>query len=1152
MSIATIGTAPLSRFFALLMVSVWGFALGAAEPSAKPEGRPANDGAIPIVLDAPNSLDAFLAKIQSPDYVLLRGDRYQNLLKASASNASKPSSDPAISRLTVGGTAGASTADLMIEVELTLDDPAPRWISLKLDGLPLTLVREGERILPVRNQAGRDWEAEVSGVGRHVIEIALSTRVVSSGEERRIELSIPVAATTNLRLGFSEKPLEVLLGGREPLVTTTSPAKSGVRLDSSITPRSRLDLAWRVPLDRNNAVQPLLSAHGEIAVEVTTDAIRSRARWSITAIRGSARSLSFTLDRDEDLIDADLDNEPVATDTIVEGQKRLFTIPLAEPIRSMSPSKSVVLTTRRKLTANQTNRFTIKGYSLEHATLQVGAIAISQTGNLWTEGIAGRGVERIELEELPNELRGRPNTIFGYRFVDPSFDLSLKVEPSPPLFDSRGKTTMIVTDRQVTTNSEFQFRTTPGQIFDIKFRIPRGVDLQPLLINEIVQSWNLITEADPSNPASQSGNRILSIRLTPQAHQNGNFTIKLTGRQSLTPAPGSALGLIQPLQSTSLGGQLAIYKSVDLGIDLASTLAARQNAGFFRAGVLSSETSATPPSDLPTGVDKTPIKLTYEGSPESFALSIGRRARSIRSDVELNAKVSRSRIDYIELFQIEAVNGFLNDLMIIIPKMVTNDWQTESSEIASRELIETKPDGSRLYRLALTKSTLRSLTLRLKYQVEVNLDLAKEKSQPGEFQRIKLVNEADGTVRLSYETAPGIRLEVDSQGWSPELVSEAKLTAGEPVVGGLALRATQADPLPTFQIRADALLELPSLLIAATHLRTIVGNDETRVIATYRIDVHKSDLVITLPLESRLIQARLNQQAINDIEEASDRPGYRIRFSSNDAAVLTLEYALPAISTSAWIPPAIEGAVWQTIYWTVELPATTALLGVPREWSDQNEWFWESFYWKRRPSISSADLRRWLVASLNLKEKESDNLQVLTSSHSYLFRRIDGPKPLSVSLVSRITLLGVCSGVIGLVGILLVLLRPVVRIVVIPIAALGVLVSIGWDPNVTFQVLQSGIVGVALAVIAAYLQRLVDRRNPASPILSERSATATNLPQLQVSTSLIAPPKPDESTTIRRRPLASGSADQILIAPPPLPTAELKAESTEPETGPHP
>src|SRR5258708_24496433 len=79
-----------------------------AQSTPRPPQSPPGDAAIPIFLQPPTSIDALLARMQDPDFVLISGQHYR-ALKEKEGKASPVMLEPRLVKLDIGGRAEPRT-----------------------------------------------------------------------------------------------------------------------------------------------------------------------------------------------------------------------------------------------------------------------------------------------------------------------------------------------------------------------------------------------------------------------------------------------------------------------------------------------------------------------------------------------------------------------------------------------------------------------------------------------------------------------------------------------------------------------------------------------------------------------------------------------------------------------------------------------------------------------------------------------------------------------------------------------------------------------------------------------------------------------------------------------------------------------------------
>src|SRR5262249_43936457 len=150
-----------------------------------------------------------------------------------------------------------------------------------------------------------------------------------------------------------------------------------------------------------------------------------------------------------------------------------------------------------------------------------------------------------------------------------------------------------------------------------------------------------------------------------------------------------------------------------------------------------------------------------------------------------------------------------------------------------------------------------------------------------------------------------------------------------------------------FKIRALEPVSLPPLVIPRLQVTTVQHLDEpTRSRARYWVESHGPDFPFGLPDGARWIAARIDGRIVEQVDYDPSRSSYRLRFPSEvgvKPALVELDYQVSGRDAgSTWpVPRLLGGGVVLQTLWEVRLPWNAALVGVPRGWFDENEWYWD-------------------------------------------------------------------------------------------------------------------------------------------------------------------------------------------------------------------
>ncbi|WP_422925377.1 hypothetical protein [Singulisphaera sp. PoT] len=1097
----------------------------AAAPVAAPAlANPAEQPPVNILLKSPADFGEFLKSLQRPDFILMSGEELKNRLER-AREGGKPS-DPwavVIRSVAVRGEVVADLANLSLELNAVLSSPDAAWVPIRLDNLTVIEAREGSKVLPLKVAQGGGWQVELRGAGEHKLQVDLKVRLRSSTEGQHLDLAIPEAASTEVRFDVDQVLKDATATSSESLELTPIREGNGTRVSAHLSPRSRLDVSWRVESDPAAQLPPLLTMQGEIAIDLDPGSFRTRSSWVVRSVRGASRSLEFRLDPDDEVLELSLDGQPVPAGLErVENGTRL-TIQLTEPLRP-GPTKRLVMATRRNLSLQSAERITFGGFSLANAKEQNGAIGIAQGGNLFISGTTGRGLRQIDPRTgLPDDLRTRPSTVLAYQFVDQPFELTLRVDASPPLVRTDARTNVKLDAGQARVDTWLKYEAANGRLFDLHVRLPRGLELESVGPKEMVESSQLIPDAE--------GSRMLTIRLASRPQERSSIEIHVTGHQAIDASKPVDIALFQPRESASGGGRVAVVAERNLTVDLVDDEASNVPLASFRPA------RQEIPIDWPLSQGE-PLRvspalwLNYDGNPAAMPLKIAVHPRSVSATTNLFVDVSRRGIETRQETECSVQFGTLDHLDIEIPHALVRRWELESDDVASPIDLGMNSSGGRLVRLKFAEPVTDKVMLVFRFRLPRSLPLSSGKPVDLLLDWLR-IRSSNTNVRMTAMPESGIRLQSRSVEWSPVEDEDPALEDGPALSARLSLATTDVDGTRDPMVMSASALTLTTLPNVVAHhlwLRTIRGLDqELRTTARYRLETQSSNVSIALPNKSVLIQARVGGETISQIEQLPQASSYRFQLPErfrNGPIAFEVEYVSPRPegTQATWQPPQLlDGGIVQQTFWEIRLPSSHALVGVPEGWTDENHWYWDRYVWKRKPWVSAATLASWIgITSPTSKSTEDLVEDGREGYHNYMFGRPGAPSEFRPLIFSRAGLVGLWSGSALAIGVIVLYLGSWLRIVVLAILALGLSICLALLPSATILALQSAAIGFVFTLVAAVMKRQIERPRPlASTLFGEPappSATSA-LPGSSIRSMGVV--GSDESTAIRVRPAST-------------------------------
>jgi hypothetical protein len=1070
-------------------------------PSAQPGGEsrsPADRDGLKyyVILESPPDLNALLQKIRHPDMELRRVDRAQAEEVLAGPPDDRLAKPPwVVESVRVGGRIEADFALLKVRITIVTDADGPTWVPIHLDDQKLSAAREGGRELALRTTGRSRWQVELDGRGRHLVEVDLRAAVMAKPARKALALAIPEAASTSLDVAFDRHQSDLIIGANEVFQSVDPSDGKGTRLTAQLSPRPRIELSWANDAESGGQDLPLLTAQGEIAVDIVSDQMWIRSSWKVRCVRGMTRTLEIGVADKDEVTELKLDDQQTEAAGIegARGAGRL-TIRLGEPLRPDAPPRRLVMKTRRPYSRADGRRIVFQGFTFSNAPEQSGAIGITHGPNLWISASGAQGVRPIELGGLPVDLRERPSTSLAFEFLAQPFELHLDVEDSPPLVRARTRTVFRVGADHARSEATIELERVRGRLFDVELAIGAGLQVVSVGPNEMVEEWSPIGKPSAREPAGpEPAEQRLRVRLTPLARDQMKVTLRLEGYQQIPRDGPVKLGLFGTEPATSVGAayELIADRSLSVELDDDSGQVARVTDPASQVKVPS---PARPSAPTAGESASPPLLLSGTGSARSLPIRITRHTRSVAQQTVLSADISRRLVDLIQESTFVVRHGALDSVEIRVPAAVGNYWESLDHEIVDRQELDRAPDGSRRYRLVFNRPVVDKAALRfhLRLSIAPQLDVAEYRAVAIPW--IAFEGVGAGPARLEVSTAPGILFQGNDPAWIRTSHDGQADRNGESAAMAFTEAAGGGGGPFTFKAMALEPVELPPLVAPRLLIRSVEGLDGAiRSRARYWVETHGTVFPFALPEGARWIAARVDGRVTDQVDLDPTRPGYRLRFPPDVGTrpvLVELEYQVHrSAGGPSWQPPELlDGGIVLDTLWEVQLPWDRAVVGVPRGWSDENEWYWTGRIWKRRTWKDGAGLDQWLGGTGSSASSDELREASLDDSLQLLFSRAGAPTGLGLWILSRTWIVVACSGVTLILGFFAIFSGIRFRTAWAVASLLALLAAAFLHPSVTLLVLQSAFIGAALTFLALLIQRLMDRKKP--PAIQSREPGA--------------------------------------------------------------
>lgn len=1089
------------------------------------------------IFRGPADPETIRQRLSRPDLVILGLDEYERLVETSGAQLAPPRPPEAIiEAVRIAGLVEGGLADLSIICTIHIPGSDPVWIPIRLDGLTVTSAMEADRDLPLRvaGEPGpaNGWAVQLQGQGVHEVEFRVLIPVRTDAGLRSLDLAIPPALSTRLQLDVPPGAVDAQAGLDEPLTITRTLGPSGpldrIRSDG-LRPRDRLSIQWRSDSGPDAIILPMLTARGDIALEVNRGVLLTQSTWSIQCIRGAARTIELRLDdRGDELLTAELDERPIPVGESFDPRTGLLTIELPEPLRAEDEARRLTLTTRRSLPTGIAARFAYRGFRLDQAIEQSGVVAVVQGEDLWVNAVAGRGLRQINpLTDLTESLRTRPKVVLAFRFIEQPFDLQIRSDPAPPQSRVAIRSTIAVDATLARIESELEYVVSRGRLQEIRLGIPEGLELRSVGPASVVESSHVVDE-ETVDAESPSG-RTLLVRLTERARSSGaSFRVRISGRQELVPSSTARIGLFRPETGSLQDHRLAVLAPPTIAVESRD---AGRNGPFRTVGAPGAEETADWPRLVePASESLSPeLWLWTDVNARHLNVELASRSLDLHHETQVLAEIDLRRSDLRQETTCHVREGVLREVEVAVPPELEGRWELDGDEVATRERLGSEPDGGIRYRLVLSRRAIDLVRLRFLARLPIDPALSVGNATILEIPWIRILSGSASPTRVSVAADPGIRLATRGAAWG----IAPSAAPGQDAISTLPVRfewsgSPSDGGFPSLEATAPMPAELPSTLVSRLWLRSFEGPDGRRQdTAWYRVESHKGSFLVALPQGAELTRAQVGHDAVepNRLEE-----GLRLRLPTefSGTILVRLDYRVtPVRGRSAWQPPRLlAGGLVQEALWEVNIPWNRAVVGTPSGWVNENQWYWGGYVWKRRPAQTTEELAAWVGGpSVRGRVEAAEAGTNWGGYHAYMFGTSGDPIVMRPTIFSRALLVAVFSGLALALGFLTLIHSPASRIAVLAaLASLGAASASLW-PDITLLVLQSASAGFFLTAIAAATKRYVDRRRTSLPVFGDSSQSSELLAEPSSregrgSSRQVGVPElgSDDSTVIRRRP----------------------------------
>jgi len=1052
-----------------------------SEPTERTTGQPAGDGTKAPAIEEVKPEVLYL-RDKSGRLVPVPGFTYEDFieligLKQRLAEPAPAVPDFSLQQLIISGKAGEQTAELTVRIDVRVRKPD--WVRVPL-GLGETAlagaaeyVGQGEHFLHY-DESTKQYVAWLRGSagGDHHLKIQVHAPLSTAGEQRKMTLALPRAATSQLALKVAGGAVvaSATPAGLVPEVTRDD-GSSEIRL---LGVAGDFVLSWSEQAGARARAESMLETSGTISVKIDGRSVTTDATLSVRSFGEEFDRFRVRLPKGAFLEDGQQNGYTL---TSVGGDSSpLAEVRLDKP--TLGPFEVKLHTERAFDLARPSESLELAGFQVLEAAphRQGGHIGVVVSGD-WQVIWENRSRVR-QIDEAPEALRHR-DLLAAFEYVGQPCSLTARVAPRRTRIVVDPEYIYHVDAQQTRLEARLKYSIRGAKVFSVDLDMP-GWEIEEIGPSSLVDFESAVTGEDGP------------LRIPLQQPTAGDIEITLRARRPHASDP-SALELQLPALADAAVGPATVAIVPEDNIQLTTKTAQL---------VALSPQRAPPDLYLPPRRQDALI-FRAERSSAKYVADMIVHAQKIAVQVSNAATISRAGVNVEQRFAYQVFYEPVTRLHFAVPRRLAAPNGFEmfvDGEPVSVELVADDQDANDSMRMQLTLSEPRIGLLEVVGRSRLPADeLQAATTLPFDIPlAMPLEGEFSGNT-LVIDCEAGFRAELRDEDWK-------RFDKEAPQEGQrLHLAAAAAATSAAVSIVVENRPAMTAAIIERGWLQTWLTDHVRQERAVFQFTASEPRLAVRLPpgvstedlealLDSRPVLPTLRDNVV-EIEWPADTDPHVVEFRYRYR-----ERAENGMSVSFQMPEFEEKVRLRRVYWQLILPRDQHLLSTGTNLTPEFTWIRDRLYWSRANLLDQFDLEQWAQTRHEPPLPESLNV--------YLFSVMGDGQVLDVRVARRSTIVFTAS-LTALLMMIFALYAPWLRRARSLMAAGAVLIALAFaypEPAILFA--QAALLGVALALLAAVLHRVLRRESTVEEVrpvpsnsMVERTSTDVYYRPAGVSTS---------------------------------------------------
>lgn len=964
-----------------------------------------------------------------------------------------------------------------------------------------------------RERGYRWW---LRGAGVHTLKFGLLVPVRRSAGTRRLQLRLPEAAASSLKLDLALPMSRVLLPPNENVLLQARPNGNGRTALTAFGLGTQLDVNWQ-ELPNPKQVRTVLEAETNLRVELSEETVLLRVGQLIEAVQGNATSADIWLPPGFTVSQLKVNGERGQVVESEEDKPVTVTFPegTTGPVRLDWTLQAPLPTSRR---------FLISGFQVDGALRQSGEISLAAYDGYRIVKRSGTDVHRISATSQASPR----DTVSAWRFWKQPFQLELELQAIEPVFAVRPLLFTGIGATEIQLAGVFEIEMFRGLVSSLQFRWP----------GMTAQGWT-IDEAEI--PASVERMRIdpetetITFDLAQPLTSGSRFTLPLVATRP-TPPDGLTFDLSLPRSESSHQTHPVLVIVRDDNVD-----AMLMPEGETQLQTLTEVPAGWSPEKIPLSMSdylNSRHQVYQVRSPNArfhTAVSVHERLLQVENAIEVS--VDGRQADVLQQLQFGIQYGRISQLTFRLPATLPRDNYrfTMDGNDVNVEWLPATGNGFETGRILFATPRLSAARMQVRATIPLSAAAATGSPLSLSVPVIAIEGVDEVTQRLSFAAGNPAEISMLTNGWEPVLSER----------NGLTWETTQTLPEARLSVTARAAtvsthVEIPRMLVRSRFLHD--GRTMSRAQAQWptgqsvpgrklplafpagrSTTVHRawwgreplpielisadeggqSIFLVTLPtakslaedvaaLQSGRAEGIASSENVDSNSESLQQDAGERNTDLNSLALLTIDYSSQG-TPFRWrtdhavpVPQFPADITVQYIVCELVLPGDTRLLTPPSGFTPGYAWTPNGFGWHRGTLPALSNMEDWIGSGAG---PELDPL--LRTGNRYVLTRFGSPAELSFSTMGQSALVLIGAGLALALGLVFIKLRAIRNVVAVLFLLTAVAVIAVWFPEPVAVLAQPAAVGLLLAAMAAIVDRMVKRQRRA-PVLTFRPASGVS------------------------------------------------------------